>query len=182
MRLRLASAVTLMGAAMLSTIPAAAQSCVGSGNMSALTAPGVTWAFHLAGFNLPPPAPQVFAAAARPAVRRASALTGAAGTFRLRLGTDPRAVGAGQQGFVDSLITINLDGTAYTTLLPVSGKFQLDWGLNGECNSGTLLLASGTDPSTVRSVRFVLSVGNARMYLVSTDNDGVVLSGDAERQ
>lgn len=176
MRRFISLAAICLLAAIVFAIPASAQSCVTSATMAALvppvSGPTPSWSFRLAGFgtslNGRTSGPLYF--------------VGSVGTFKLRLGTDPRAPQVGAQGFVDSLISINLDGTMYTTLMPVTGKFQLDWGPNGDCTSGTMTLASGTNPSTVRSVRFVLHAGNTRMYLVSTDNDGVILSGDAERQ
>lgn len=152
-------------AAILFTIPASAQSCTTSTNYLQLTA-GSPWAFKLSGFGVIP----------------GTNFIAAVGTFTPRSATNARAVAAGPQGVVTSTISLNLNGTMYTTLMPLSGLFQLDWGPNGDCSSGTMMLASGTNPSTVRSVRFVLQAGGSRMSLVSTDNDGVVLTGEAERQ
>jgi hypothetical protein len=80
----------------------------------------------------------------------------------------------------------------YTTLMLVPGSLQLDTGNVPTtdptcCTTGTMLLASGSNPASVRSVRFVLydhhsPSANPKMFLLSVENDGVVLSGEATRQ
>ncbi len=102
------------------------------------------------------------------------------GTFRARVGTTSRSTIP--QGLTSSTININLNGTMYTVLSPVAGTFQIDPGPYNDCLSGTIQLGAGSNPATVRTLRFVLSGGGSRMYLLSVDNDGTLLSGEAGRQ
>ena len=118
-----------------------------------------TWSYRLAGFHVTP-----------------QAFVSAVGRFTASVGTTSRAPGV-PQGLILSTISVNLGGTMYNVLLPVGGTFQID----SDCTSGTIQLASGTNPGTVRIVRFVFFNGGNSIYLVSTDNDGVVLEGDATR-
>jgi hypothetical protein len=118
-----------------------------------------TWSYRLSGFHV---TPQLFVSAV--------------GRFTASVGVTSRAPGV-QQGLILSSISVNLGGTMYNVLLPVGGTFQVD----SDCTGGTIQLASGTNPGTVRTVRFVFYNGGNSMYLVSTDNDGVVLDGNATR-
>lgn len=152
-------------AATLFTIPASAQ-CMPN------ALPSITgiWGFKLSGFNV----------AGGPGM----GFIAAAGKFIATVGPNVRANNA-PTGFIQSWITINHNGTTFTTLMPVSGTYQVDNqarpGDPPDCTTGTILLASGTNPSTVRSVRYQLHEGGTKMFLVSVDNDGVVLSGEASR-
>jgi hypothetical protein len=144
------------------TLPAQA-ACPGPNPTPAQLLPTIEadWSFDLAGFNFN------------------FGYVGAVGTFNITMGTSARAPNV-IQGIVQSTISVNLNGTMYTVLLPVVGTAQVD--AAGGCMSGTIQLASGTNPSTVRTVRYTLAAGGTKMHLVSTDNDGVTLVGTADRQ
>ena len=166
--MRIFVTLTAVGLAALTGLatPASAQVCTLSGpnvhpNVVAITTG--SWAFKLSGFNL------YYTIMAIASV----------GTFKAGVGTTSRS--SIPQGITSSTVTINTNGADFTTLQPVAGTWTLDPGPGGDCTSGTLQVASGTNPASVRSLRFVLYQGSTKMFLVSTDNDGLVLTGDASR-
>jgi hypothetical protein len=165
MKSRITTLVICLIALTVLTLPAQAACPPGPFPTQAQLLPMIVgdWSFGLAGFN----------------TGAGVGFVGAVGTFNVSMGSTSRAPSV-IQGIVQSTISINLNGTMYTVLLPVVGTAQVD--VAGGCMSGTIQLASGTNPSTVRTVRYTLAAGGTKMHLVSTDNDGVVLSGTADRQ
>ncbi len=139
------------------SVPGQAQ-CLGLPGLQMLA--GTSWSYTLSGFN----------------TTTGTHFIAAVGQFTASIGTG-RTPGI-PMGNLSSVITINLNGTTYYTVLPVGGEYEVD----ANCKGGTLLLASGTNPSTVRAVRYVFYNGNKSMFLVSVDNDGVVLTGQAQLQ
>ena len=145
------------------TLPAQAQCTITGSPAFALNGgASATWAYKLTGFNTN--------------CISAFAFVSAVARFTASVGTTPRAPTV-QQGIVASSISINNNGTSYTTLMPVTGSFQIDT----DCAGGTIQLASGTNSATVRSVRFVFAAAGTKLLLMSSDNDGVVLTGEAAR-
>jgi hypothetical protein len=98
----------------------------------------------------------------------------AIGRFTATVAPNPRTPSV-IQGTLLTTETVNFGGTVQPILAQVAGTFQVD----SDCNGGVLMLGPGFPPG-FRDLRFVLTAGGT-MYLVNTDNDGVVVSGSARR-
>ena len=59
----------------------------------------------------------------------------------------------------------------------LNGNFQVD----ADCNSANLSFGNGILPPGFRTVQFVMVNGGTQMCLVSVDNNGVILSGEAKK-
>jgi hypothetical protein len=121
--------------------------------------PGV-WAFKVEGFSV---VPGIFPVAA-------------IGRFTATVGATSRAATAGPQGLLQTVETVNYGSTLQPINSAVAGNFVLD----ADCSGGSLMLGPGF-PAGFREFRFVLASGGTLMYLVSADNNGVVVSGEARR-